>query len=141
MTTEWSRRAFVIIIAYLAASSAAGISILLVEELRGYVPLPLTLQSVQIMLSSGIKFGIFFVATIAAIPAAIFIALAERRRWSSLVLHLAFGGALAASLIWFLLIKLDLHIIGLFVLHGAVAGLVYWLIAGRNAGLQKTETP
>jgi hypothetical protein len=79
-----------------------------------------------------------YVGAVAAIPALIAIALAETFRWRSFLLHLVVGAAI--GLIAFLMgiggeppvAEYDLKIGGA---AGAVGGFVYWLIAGRWAGL------
>jgi len=83
-----------------------------------------------------------YVGAVAAIPALIAIALAETFRWRSFVLHLAVGAAI--GLIAFLMgiggeppvAGYDLKIGGA---SGAVGGFVYWLIAGRWAGLTRVR--
>ena len=79
-----------------------------------------------------------FVGSVAAIPALIAIVVAEIFRWRSFVLHLVAG--VAIGVVAFLtgiggeppVATQDLAVGGA---AGAVGGFVYWLIAGRGAGL------
>ena len=82
------------------------------------------------------------VGVLAAIPAFIFIVLAELFGWRSVFVYLAAGGAfgLLASgirgVIW------DMPDDRLLLLAaGFVGGLAYWLIAGRLAGLGRASEP
>lgn len=128
---------FVIPVSFLAASLAAGMIITLAAgaqpnpgEATGDFLAKLLLVSV---------FASMFVGAVAGIPALIAIVLAELFGWRSLILHLVIGAGIGLSA--FLLgigggeppaARSDLQ---LGAAAGAVAGFVYWLIAGRKAGL------
>ena len=74
----------------------------------------------------------FWVLTITALPALALIYFAERRSWRSAILYLIAGALLALPVgFWF-----DVQIMLECVAVGAVAGLTYWLVAGRRAGLR-----
>ena len=86
----------------------------------------------------GVNF--FFIAMLALLPAIAVIAVAEALRLRSAVFYAAAGGLLALALchgLGFTAAAPDVAIapwIEAFAASGIVAGLAYWLIAGRNAG-------
>jgi hypothetical protein len=76
------------------------------------------------------------VGAVAAVPALIMVLLAEAFGWRSLILHLIVGAgigfaAFAVDIGGRSEVETDIALGGG---AGAVAGFVYWLIAGRNAG-------
>jgi hypothetical protein len=84
------------------------------------------------------------IGTIAALPTALVLAIAEGFAWRSVLLYAALGGALALALSY----GLDLPAIAtidapignerqLLAASGIAGGLVYWLFAGRSAGFRK----
>jgi hypothetical protein len=86
--------------------------------------------------------GGMFVGAVAGVPALVVIILAEVFGWRSLILHLVIGAGIGFAVF---LVDIgnpesgDLSALGA---AGAVAGFVYWLIAGRNAGVgrERRET-
>ncbi len=84
------------------------------------------------------------VGAVAAIPALIMIIMAETFGWRSLILHLVFGVliGLAAFLLGIGGATETREAVTLGGAAGAVGGFVYWLIAGRKAGLgQERRVP
>ena len=88
--------------------------------------------------------GTPIIGTIAALPTALVLAIAEGFAWRSVLLYAALGGALALALSY----GLDLPAIAtidtpignerqLLAASGIAGGLVYWLFAGRSAGFRK----
>jgi hypothetical protein len=88
--------------------------------------------------------GTPIIGAVAALPTALVLAIAEGFAWRSVLLYAALGGALALALSY----GLDLPAIAasdtpignerqLLAASGIAGGLVYWLFAGRNAGLRK----
>jgi len=72
----------------------------------------------------------------------VFVALmAEVIGWRRLLWHAGLTGAVTAAVPWLIRTSPqpptteEIHITAVLLLTGAVAGLVYWLVAGRNAGL------
>jgi hypothetical protein len=131
-------RIFVVLFAFLVASLAASI----VLQIGIWMPFWRSALSSDIdqgffRLMVGV--GFFFITLLALLPAIVIIALAEAFRVRSILFYAAAGAAEALVLC---------HGIGLidasaslgaplaqaFAASGIVAGLVYWLLAGRNAG-------
>ena len=87
-----------------------------------------------------VGFGFFFISLFSLLPAIVVIALAEAFRLRSIVFYAAAGGALAFAYCYGFGLtgdRTDFSLAALvqaFVAAGIVAGLAYWLIAGRNAG-------
>jgi hypothetical protein len=87
--------------------------------------------------TAGVTFGLMvtmFVAIFAAMPAALVVSLGEFRSWRMWWYYAIAGSFIGATLgkmfgppEWFVWLGLG---------FGPVSGLIYWLIAGRNAGLQ-----
>jgi hypothetical protein len=84
------------------------------------------------------------VAAFVAVPAFVFILLAELFRWRSIFLYLAAGAliGLSGSVLpvedLFPEFQADMKMLAV---AGAVGGFVYWLIAGRSAGFTRPEPP
>jgi hypothetical protein len=90
-------------------------------------------------------FTSFHVMSLAALPSAIAIAIAEMMRWRGLTLNLVLGGAVAlfTGLSLYGSAREGLPSDGTLVVllaTGFIAGFFYWLIAGRNAGKWLGET-
>ena len=96
-----------------------------------------------------VGFSFFFIALLALLPAIAVIAVAEAFRLRSVVFYAAAGGLLAFALghgLGFTSMPPDLALAPLveaFAASGIVAGLAYWLIAGRDAGrwCERVATP
>ena len=80
------------------------------------------------------------VGAVAAIPVLVFIVLAETFRWRSVFAYLAVGGAIGLvpsavnDVVW--VTPSDQHVL---LAAGFVGGFVYWLIAGRLAGIDRVS--
>ncbi len=74
----------------------------------------------------------FWSFLITLLPALVLIYFAERKAWRSVLLYLAVGATLGLPVgLWF-----EVQIIVECAVIGAIAGLTYWGIAGRFAGLR-----
>lgn len=94
-----------------------------------------------------VGFSFFFISMFSLLPAMVVIALAEAFRLRSIVFYAAAGGALAFAYCYgFGLTGSGMDfpfavLVRSFVASGIVAGLVYWLIAGRHAGRWCEQAP
>lgn len=133
-----------IVIAYAAATFAAGLVIGFgaLFANAGWIAIRGISISVLVdVFATATFFWLFLILWLAAIPFLIAIIIAEIFNIRSVLAYLLFGVALgllatfgdAGYMPW---LKLGSGTI-LNVITGAVAGLVYWLIAGRNAGKWK----
>ena len=135
-------RLFVIAIGFLFASIAAGlvvVGMLLVPELSQVADGPIDQDALNIVMG----FGFIFVSGFALLPALIVVLLTEAFSIRSALVY-AIGGALVGVACYLGLVPFDpgtLHYEGIVRRHleimtgaGIVGGVVYWLIAGRNAG-------
>ena len=134
-------RLFVIFFAFLAACLAAGIIVV------GAVLFPeftdLGVGQIDPAIDVVIGLGFIFISGFALLPAAI-VALITEAFYIRSVLIYAAGGALVGAACYLGLIPFDpdtMRFDGIIRRHleimtgaGIVAGLVYWMIAGRNAG-------
>ena len=134
-------RLFVILFAFLASCLVAGMIVL------GAVLFPeftdLGIGNIDPALNVVIGLGFIFISGFALIPAMIVAAITEAFHIRS-VLAYAVGGALVGAASYLGLIPFDpdtMRFDGIVRRHleimtgaGIVAGLVYWMIAGRNAG-------
>jgi len=127
---------FLIPAAFIAAS-LAGAAIIVLSV--GWHPQPYESQGELLAKLVFLSFiTSMFVGMIAGVPALIMIVLAEVFSWRSVILHLVVGAGI--GFVAFLLgiggeppaSAHDLRVGGA---AGAVAGFVYWAIAGRSAGL------
>ena len=132
----------VIPIAFLAACIAAGAFVVLAAYGAGTGTVSGTAEAtagelVVLTLSAAAVIGAF-----SFVPALVAIALAETFSWRSLVLYLLAGCAVAFAAVA-LLVPPERAVSDvdtpLFLAAGAVAGVVYWLIAGRTAGHATTR--
>jgi len=142
-------RLFVIFFAFLAACFIAGtivIVALLFPEFSDFGPGMVDQDALNIVLG----FGFIFISGFALLPAMIVVAVTEAfyiRR----PLTYAVGGAVVGAACYLGLVPFDpdtLHFEGIVRRHleimtgaGIVAGLVYWMIAGRNAGAWRVPPP
>ena len=135
-------RLFVILFGFLAACLVAGmivISAVLFPEFSDFASGPIDQDSLNIVLGV----GFIFLSGFALLPALIVVLITEAFYIRS-VLAYAFGGGIVGLACYLGLIPFDpdtLRFEGIVRRHleimtgaGIVAGLVYWLIAGRNAG-------
>ncbi|HVV41253.1 MAG TPA: hypothetical protein VHC94_09340 [Nitrobacter sp.] len=136
-------RLFVIAFAFLASSFAAGLIIvaaLLYPELTDLGTGPADADAFNIVLG----FGFIFVSGFALIPALIVVLITEAFSIRSMLIYAA-GGAVVGAACYLGLVPFDtstMRFEGIVRRHlevmtgaGIVAGFIYWLIAGRNAGL------
>ena len=141
-------RLTVVFVAFLVASFAAGMIVivaLLFPEL-GDIGDELDQTTLSIMYG----FGFIFVSGFALLPAMIVVAITEAFYIRSALAY-AVGGALVGLACYLGLVPFDtetLRFDGIVRRHleimtgaGIVAGLVYWLIAGRNAGRWRVPPP
>ena len=142
-------RLFVIAVGFLAACLVAGMIIVIAVLFPEFSDLgtgPVDQGVFQIM----VAFGFIFVSGFALLPAAIIALLTEAFSIRS-VLAYAIGGALVGAACYLSLVPFDTdtwHFNGIVRRHmeimtgaGIVAGLVYWMIAGRNAGAWRMPPP
>jgi len=135
-------RLFVIFFGFLAACLVAGIIVVaavLFPELGGLDGGPIDQSAFDIVLG----FSFIFISGFALLPAMIIAAITEAFCIRG-VLAYAVGGGLVGLACYLGLVPFDpdtLHFEGIVRRHleimtgaGIVAGLVYWMIAGRNAG-------
>ena len=135
-------RLFVILFAFLAACMVAGIIVIvavLFPEFSDFAGGPIDPDAFNMLLG----FGFIFLSGFALLPAMIVVLITEAFHIRS-VLAYALGGGVVGLACYLGLIPFDtetLHFNGIVRRHleimtgaGIVAGLVYWMIAGRNAG-------
>lgn len=135
-------RLFVIFFAFLAACLVAGIIVVgavLFPELSDLGTEPIDQSAFDVVLG----FGFIFVSGFALLPAMIIAAITEAFYIRSALAY-AIGGGLVGLACYLGLVPFDpdtLQFEGIVRRHleimtgaGIVAGLVYWMIAGRNAG-------
>ena len=135
-------RLFVIFFAFLAACLAAGMIVvgaLLFPDLSNLGDGPIDESAWNIVLG----FGFIFISGFALLPAMVVVAITEAFYIRG-VLSYAVGGGLVGLACYLGLVPFDpetLRFDGIVQRHleimtgaGIVAGFVYWLIAGRNAG-------
>ena len=135
-------RLFVILFGFLAASLVAGMIVVgavLFPEFSDLATGPIDQSAVNIVLG----FGFIFISGFALLPAMIVVAITEAFYVRG-VLTYAVGGGLVGLACYLGLIPFDpatLSFDGIVRRHleimtgaGIVAGLVYWMIAGRSAG-------
>jgi hypothetical protein len=135
-------RLFVILFAFLFACLAAGMIVVgavLYPEFSDLGSGPIDQSAINVVLG----FGFIFISGFALLPALIVVLITEAFYVRG-VLSYAVGGAIVGCACYLGLVPFDpatLHFDGIVRRHleimtgaGIVAGLVYWLIAGRTAG-------
>ena len=135
-------RLFVILFAFLAACLAAGMIVVvavLFPEFSDLSDAPIDQSAINIVLG----FGFIFISGFALLPALIVVLITEAFYIRSALAY-AIGGGVVGLACYLGLIPFDtttLSFDGIVRRHleimtgaGIVAGMVYWLIAGRNAG-------
>ena len=135
-------RLFVILLGFLAASLVAGaivVGAVLFPALSDFADGPIDPSALNIVLG----FGFIFVSGFALLPALIVVAITEAFYIRSALAY-AVGGGMVGLACYLGLVPFDpatLRFDGIVRRHleimtgaGIVAGMVYWMIAGRNAG-------
>ena len=141
-------RLFVIALGFLAACLVAGMIVVVAVMFPEFSDLgagPADVGVIQVL----IGFGFIFISGFALLPAAIIALITEAFSIRS-VLAYAIGGALVGVAGYLSLVPFDtdtLHFEGIVRRHleimtgaGIVAGLVYWMVAGRNAGAWRSPS-
>jgi hypothetical protein len=142
-------RLFVVFFAFLAACFVAGMVVvgaIMFPEFSDLGAGPIDSGVLNIMLG----FGFIFVSGFALVPAMIVVAITEAFYIRSALTY-AVGGGLVGLACYLGLVPFDteqLRFEGIVRRHleimtgaGIVAGVVYWMIAGRNAGAWRVSTP
>ncbi|NOJ50954.1 hypothetical protein [Bradyrhizobium archetypum] len=142
-------RIFVILFAFLAACFLAGMIIVaavLYPEISDLGGAPIDQDALNVVLG----FGFIFLSGFALLPALVVVLITEAFNIRS-VLAYAVGGAIVGAACYLGLVPFDtetLRFDGIVRRHleimtgaGIVAGLVYWLIAGRTAGAWRQPPP
>ncbi|MBR0796599.1 hypothetical protein JQ615_14480 [Bradyrhizobium jicamae] len=135
-------RLFVVAFAFLLACFVAGIIVVgavLYPEISNLPDAPIDQNAIDVVLG----FGFIFISGFALLPALIIVLVTEAFDIRS-VLAYAVGGAIVGAACYLGLVPFDpdtMHFEGIVRRHmeimtgaGIVAGLVYWLVAGRTAG-------
>ena len=135
-------RLFVILLGFIAASLVAGaivVGAVLFPALSDFADGPIDPSALNIVLG----FGFIFVSGFALLPAMIVVAITEAFYIRSALAY-AVGGGVVGLACYLGLVPFDpatLRFDGIIRRHleimtgaGIVAGMVYWMIAGRNAG-------
>jgi hypothetical protein len=135
-------RLFVILFAFLFAGLAAGMIVVgavLYPEFSDLATGPIDQSAINVVLG----FGFIFISGFALLPALIVVLITEAFYVRG-VLTYAVGGAIVGAACYLGLIPFDpatMHFDGIVRRHleimtgaGIVAGLIYWMIAGRSAG-------
>ncbi len=141
-------RLIVVFIAFLAASLVAGMIVVIAFLFPELSQIGDEIDQDALNILFG--FGFIFISGFALVPAMLVVAVTEAFYIRS-VLAYAVGGALVGLACYLGLIPFDtetLRFEGIVRRHmeimtgaGIVAGLVYWLIAGRNAGAWREPPP
>jgi hypothetical protein len=142
-------RLFVILFGFLAACLVAGMIVVVAVLFPEFSDLgagPVDSGALDIMLG----FGFIFVSGFALLPAMIVVAITEAFYIRSALTY-ALGGGIVGLLCYLGLVPFDpgtLRFDGIVRRHleimtgaGIVAGIVYWMIAGRNAGIWREPLP
>ena len=141
-------RLFVILFAFLASCLVAGMIVV------GAVLFPeftdLGIGNIDPAINVIVGLGFIFISGFALLPATIVALITEAFAIRSVLVY-AIGGALVGAACYLGLIPFDtetMHFDGIIRRHleimtgaGIVAGLVYWMIAGRNAGVWRLPPP
>jgi hypothetical protein len=141
-------RLFVILFAFLAACLVAGIIVVGAVLFPEFTDLGIGQLDPAVNVIVGI--GFIFISGFALLPAMI-VALITEAFYIRSVLVYAIGGALVGAACYLGLVPFDpetMRFAGIIRRHlelmtgaGIVAGLVYWMIAGRNAGAWRVPPP
>jgi hypothetical protein len=138
-------RLFVIFFAFLAACLVAGMIVVCAVLFPEFTDLGI--GDIDPALNVVIGLGFIFISGFALLPATIVAIITEAFSIRSLLVY-AVGGALVGAACYLGLVPFDpdtMQFDGIIRRHleimtgaGIVAGLVYWMIAGRNAGAWRT---
>jgi hypothetical protein len=141
-------RLFVILFAFLASCLVAGIIVVGAVLFPEFTDLGIGQLDPAVNVIVGI--GFIFISGFALLPAMIVAAITEAFYIRNVLVY-AVGGALVGAACYLGLIPFDpdtMHFDGIIRRHleimtgaGIVAGLVYWMIAGRNAGAWRRPPP
>ena len=141
-------RIFVILFGFLAASFAAGVVVIVAVLFPEWSDVNLELDDSTMSIIAA--FGFIFISGFALLPAMI-VALVTEAFGIRALLFYVLGGALVGAMCYLSLVPFDTITMSfqgiirreLEVMTGAgvVAGFVYWLIAGRNAGAWRGQAP
>ncbi len=139
-------RIIVIIVALIVASLAAGLVVSLAVLLPDWSDLGLGPLD-QTTFGVFVTFGTIFISGFALVPALVLVLISEGLAIRSALFY-AVAGALAGFAIYLSFGGIDLGALEvegfarreaeIMTGAGIVAGLVYWMIAGRNAGIWRT---
>ena len=142
-------RLFVILFAFLAACFVAGmidVGAVLYPEFSDFGDGQIDQSAINVVLG----FGFIFISGFALLPALVVVLITEAFYIRS-VLAYAIGGAIVGAACYLGLIPFDpdtLRFDGIVRRHleimtgaGIVAGLIYWMIAGRSAGAWRNPPP
>jgi hypothetical protein len=142
-------RIFVILLALLLASLAAGLVVTLAVLFPAFSDLDLGMAD-RGLLNVVIVFGAIFVSGFALIPALLLVIVSEGLAIRSFVLYAA-AGAAAGFVIYWSFAAADFGALSvnsntrreaeIMTGAGIIAGMVYWAIAGRNAGSWRRRNP
>jgi hypothetical protein len=134
-------RSFVVLFAFLIASFAAAI-VMAAGMLLPYDWQNLSFDGIHRgMFTMVVGFGFFFISALALLPAVVIIAAAETFRLRSALFYAAAGGLEGVLLFYqrgfaagMANDPLMIRIAEIMAASGIVGGLLYWAMAGRNAG-------
>ena len=142
-------RLFVVLFGFLAACMVAGMIVvgaIMFPEFSDLGAGPVDPGALDVLLG----FGFIFVSGFALLPAAIVVAITESFHIRGALTY-AFGGGLVGLACYLGLVPFDpetLQFEGIVRRHleimtgaGIVAGVVYWMVAGRNAGAWREPPP
>ena len=142
-------RLFVVFFAFLAACLVAGMIVVgavLYPEFSDLGTGPIDQGAINVVLG----FGFIFISGFALLPALVVVLITEAFYIRSILAY-AIGGALVGAACYLRLIPFDpqtMRFDGIVRRHleiltgaGIVAGLVYWMIAGRSAGAWREPRP
>jgi len=142
-------RLFVILFGFLAACLAAGMIVVgavLYPEFSDLATGPIDQSAINIVLG----FGFIFLSGFALLPALVVVLITEAFYIRSVLVY-AVGGAIVGAACYLGLVPFDtetLQFDGIVRRHleimtgaGIVAGLIYWMIAGRTAGAWRDPPP
>ena len=144
-------RLFVVFFAFLAACFAAGMIVVgavLYPEFSDLGGGPIDQGAIDVVLGFG--FGFIFLSGFALLPALVVVLITEAFYIRSVLVY-AVGGAIVGAACYLGLVPFDtetLQFDGIVRRHleimtgaGIVAGLIYWMIAGRTAGAWRDPPP
>ena len=142
-------RLFVILFAFLAACLVAGMIVVvavLYPEFSDFGAAPVDQDAINVVLG----FGFIFLSGFALLPALVVVLITEAFCIRSMLAY-AVGGAIVGAVCYLGLVPFDpqaMQFDGIVRRHleimtgaGIVAGLVYWMIAGRAAGAWREPPP